>query len=72
VNDDSKQESSEQVNPKALVAMAVAMIFGIALGVTLGVALDNMAFLGVGIACGTAIGLSLSSVLQTRGDQDES
>ena len=70
MNKDSNQGTASDVNPKALLVMAVVMMLGVALGVVLGVALDNMAFIGIGIACGAAIGLALKPVLGTREEQD--
>lgn len=51
--------------------MALGMAaFGVPLGVAFGLALDNMAFLGIGLPIGLSIGLALGSSMDQKAQQE--
>ena len=60
----------EKLTPKGYyrniwLAMGMAA-FGVPLGTTFGIAMENMAFLGIGIPIGLAIGLAIGTVMDNK------
>lgn len=46
-------------------------VFGVPMGVAFGAALDNMAFLGIGIPIGMAIGIAVGTALDEQAKKEE-
>jgi uncharacterized protein YcfJ len=56
---------------RRLPGMVIGMLIGISIGVALGIGLDNMAFLGVGVAIGAGLGAAFSVNQQENGPNDQ-
>ena len=60
----------EKLTPKGYyrnIWMAIGMsTFGVPLGTTFGIAMENMAFIGIGIPIGLAIGLALGTEMDNK------
>ncbi|MBT8222071.1 MAG: hypothetical protein KJN96_02760 [Eudoraea sp.] len=51
--------------------MALGMaVFGVPMGVAFGAALDNMAFLGIGIPIGMAIGIAIGTAMDEQAKKE--
>ena len=63
--DSSSERNPEETNYLGR-GLAFGLIFGAALGIVFGVALDNMAFMPIGIGAGLTLGLSIGTAVQER------
>ena len=50
--------------------LAFGLILGAGLGIVFGVALDNMAFMAVGVGAGLTLALSVGTAMQERQKED--
>jgi hypothetical protein len=70
MSDSSSERNPEQTNYLA-PGLAFGLIFGAALGLVFGIALDNMAFMAIGVGTGLTLALSIGTAMQERHGEDE-
>jgi predicted outer membrane lipoprotein len=69
MSNSSKEQNPEQTNFLA-PGLAFGLILGAAFGIVFGVALDNMAFMAIGVGAGLTLALSIGTAMQERQKED--
>jgi len=68
--DDTDKTQLQETNHTGR-GLAIGLVFGAALGVVFGIALDNMAFMSIGIGAGLVFGVAIGASLNRRAQQGE-
>jgi hypothetical protein len=66
----SANDREPRQEPYLTLGVSLGLLFGSALGVVLGLALDNMAFMAIGVGTGLTMGLSIGTALQEGHKED--